>query len=82
MVLKHHIVWLILIEQDSFLSSCYYILTLIFREKRDKTGLPSVFRKLENFLSMWEYGALKTVKVILKSRRETNGGDEPNWGTL
>jgi hypothetical protein len=34
---------------------------------------------------MYEYGMLKPVKVILRSRRkkrENNGGNEPNQGTL
>jgi hypothetical protein len=36
------------------------------------------------FLYMCEYGTLKTVDVILrgKGKRENNGGDEPNQGTL
>jgi hypothetical protein len=34
---------------------------------------------------MYEYGILKHVKVILRrerEKRENNGGDKPNWGTL
>jgi hypothetical protein len=34
---------------------------------------------------MHEYGTSKPIKVILKrgrEKRENNGGNEPNWGTL
>jgi hypothetical protein len=37
------------------------------------------------FLYNYEYGTLKPVKIILrrrKGKRENNGGNEPNWGTL
>jgi hypothetical protein len=33
----------------------------------------------------YEYGTLKPAKVILRrgwGKRESNGGDEPNWGIL
>jgi hypothetical protein len=30
---------------------------------------------------MYKYVTLKPVEVILR-RRESKGGDEPNWGTL
>jgi hypothetical protein len=31
---------------------------------------------------MYEYRTLKSVEVILRRGWETNGEDEPNWGTL
>jgi hypothetical protein len=35
--------------------------------------------------SLFEYGTVKPVKVILRRgrrKRENNGGDEPKWSTL
>jgi hypothetical protein len=40
---------------------------------------------LRYFLHMYEYGTLNPVEVILRRgrcKRESNGGDEPNWGTI
>jgi hypothetical protein len=34
---------------------------------------------------MYKYGTLKSAEVILRSgrgKKENNGGDKPNWGTL
>jgi hypothetical protein len=40
---------------------------------------------LKYFLYIYEYGALKPIKAILRrgrEKRENNVGDEPNWGIL
>jgi hypothetical protein len=40
---------------------------------------------VDGFLHMYEYGTLKPVKIILRKgrkKRENNGGNKQNWGTL
>jgi hypothetical protein len=37
---------------------------------------------LTNFLSMYEYGTLKPVEIILRKGKENNGEDDPNWDSL